>query len=455
MEPPRRAWEHAILAVSCLPSCRGVALLMPIFGSTHGSRPPWTARCARFLALLAACLLGASLTGCAQILGIEDLPELQPSNGALAEHLEGVSAELLVPSSANAVLHTDTGELVLLEGGEEVRGPGEGVIDGIGFFILEDGIAVLAVSALTLESDATLAAYGELPLILLSAGDVWIEGRIDFSAPCDGVTNACPAPGGGAGAVMQSGRATGCAPGEDGAGKTGGGGGGFLTDGAEGGADDEADVSGGAGGVLASDECPDAWLDYLTGGSGGGAGGAELSGGDGGGGGGAVQITSFTRIDIMGDPASAPDALDVVATSYIPTTGIFANGAGGKAGGSGGGGGGAGGAILLEAPVLEIRNAYVTANGGGGGAGGGASVPAADGENGHTDGNPAIGGAGDFPGGNGGTGALAPTPGAGGLFGGGGGGSAGIIHLHVAEPELVIESSIVSPEPTYSDPSWN
>jgi hypothetical protein len=393
-----------------------------------------------------------------------------PSSGARADHLDGVTAGLTVPATRILNLDTDTGAMVLfdapaaiagasadpgdlgqrwrmavLPAGETVlRRAGEGVVDGIGFHIVDDQVAVLAVTSLTIEPDAALFPIGTRALVVLSEGEVSIQGVFDVSAPCDGTTRICGGPGGGDGAETQGDLATGCAPGRNGngsfsGGRTGGGGGGFSTDGAAGGTAGGGTVPGGAGGSLELGDCPGSSLEPLIGGGGGGAGAYLAEGGSGGGGGGALQITSFTSITIN-PPAS----------SFF--LGIFANGAGGDgASDGGGGGGGAGGAILLEAPAITVDGGYIVANGGAGGAGGMAGSVNNPGENGQFNGEVALGGTGQFPGGNGGTGDDAPQLGLGGGDStGGGGGSAGIIHLHVPPDKLVIDGARFSPQPIIS-----
>ena len=231
------------------------------------------------------------------------------------------------------------------------------------------------------------------------------------------------------------------------------------------------DSFGGAGG--APDGCSQDLM-VLAGGSGGGAGGPENAGGDGGGGGGAVQITSLTRIEIIGEPStdewSSDESFSGIAGGggYIPITGIFANGRGGApsraTSDGGGGGGGSGGAILLEAPSIEIRDAYLTANGSGGGGGSAAlsALPSTAGHDGPRADRAAYGGAGESWGGEGGTGNSEPLPGqdnlasagGSGTSAGGGGGSAGVIHLHVPDRWNRIEGSTFSPESSSHDPAW-
>jgi hypothetical protein len=406
--------------------------------------------------------------------GFEVEGSFVPSSGASLDDLTGVTGGLVLEPDSVVVLDTDTGAITdyteatvamgvralrsrvagwqasLLPAGEiTVREPGQGVDGGIGFRLLDDELSVLAVNELKVGQDAVLLLVGNRGVVLLSAGDVNIQGIVDASAPCDGETLSCGGPGAGNGAEEQQDQATGCAPGESGEGsiasaaRTGGGGGGFATDGATGGTAGSGTALGGAGGSLELGECPGESLQPLRGGGGGGAGSFDDSGGGGGGGGGALQITSLTRI-----------VLDAPASSMF--LGIFANGAGG--GGAidgGGGGGGAGGAILLEAPEITADAVYVVANGGGGGGGGIAGTENLDGENGTQNGAVAAGGLGDFDGGSGGTGMSSPGNGeGGGLNTGGGGGSVGIIRVHVAPGRFSRASAVFSPEPQIGEPQW-
>ena len=372
---------------------------------------------------------------------------LVPSNGATVGQLDGATAGLTVPASTGiddrAGIDTDTGRIVA--GGVEVRAAGEGVVDGIGFYPLPDSnIAVLAMTALVVEPDGYLFAVGSRALVILSAGDVRIQGVVDVSAsPCPGEEAArCAGPGGGDGALDLTEQAGGCAPGKNGDGldgvgdETGGGGGGMGRDGGAGGLGGDGTAPG-AGGNINDSNCPRTALVPLEGGSGGGAGGIDGLGGLGGGGGGAIQITSLTRIVVQGQAGA------------VEATGIRASGGGGGPGrnSTGGGGGGSGGAILLEAPAIELRAAVLAANGGGGG-GGGEDVVGGDlvtaGEDGRFGAEQARGGVGLFGGGVGGSFAGPAGIGAGGGDAtGGGGGGVGRIRLNVPEATLVIDDDAV------------
>ena len=448
-----------------------------------------------FPALLAGCLLACSLAGCAQCIGIQALPasddaqgpgdsvqsatdahgpgdaqggglppgdRLVPSNGAMLSHLDGVIA-LHVQAGVTLTVSTDTGGIVSSKIGM-IRSPGKGLRDGIGYFPLprapggpDDtlGPAVIAVAALSVEPGGTLTATGTRPLLVLSRGDVSIRGSVSVSADGRSGLDNVPGAGGGMGAVYASDRAGGCAPGENGGENAGGGGGGFRHPGGKGG--NSSAGAGGKGGSPADGGCAQERA-ILTGGSGGGTGAGEV-GGKGGSGGGAVQITSLTGIEILGEPEAASASAVIWDPSLL--TGVFASGSGGDGGGGGfsgsggGGGGGSGGMILLEAPWIVIRDAYLTANGGGGGGGSAVMSEVRDGDDGIPEGSNAFGGQGDAWGGDGGTGMLMPTGGEGGSdHAGGGGGSAGVIRLHVPSDQHDLEQAELSPEPSLYEPVW-
>ncbi len=373
---------------------------------------------------------------------------LVPSNGATMVHLIGVTNPLTVPAGVDAIISSDDGTIQV--DAAIVRPGGETVVAGIAFVKLLGGVSLLAVSSVSIGEGATVRIRGASPLIILSAGNVAIQGVIDVSAGCANGSNICGGPGGGNGSTHEDVASTGCAPGSNGGGsngpkpETGGGGGAFGSGGAAGG-DANGSNPGGGGGTLPG-TCPGQTLVPLVGGSAGGAGGESNFGGDGGGGGGSLQITSFTEIAILGAPGG-----DVV--------GIRASGAGGRGGedSDGGGGGGSGGGILLEAPRIHIDQATLAANGGGGGGGGndpdgrhGAYGPFSDVQ--------AAGGSGggSRAGGSGGSLLGAPTKGVGGGDDtGGGGGGVGILRLNARAAYVTLGTVVISPAHTRGDPQTN
>lgn len=371
---------------------------------------------------------------------------LVPSNGARVDlHLQSATAALAIAAGLGATLDTDDGRLVI--GEIEHRAGGEGVVSGIGFYRLSDQVAVLGVDSMSVGFGATLRLRGARALIILSAGDVAIEGVVDLSAGCEAGSVTCGGPGGGDGSADDRVAASGCSPGGNGDGafglkpETGGGGGSFGTAGAPGGAGDGSNP-GGVGGALPG-TCTGPELEPLLGGSGGGAGGFDECGGDGGGGGGALQITSLATITIKGNAAAEL------------MVGIRASGAGGRGGenSDGGGGGGSGGGILLEALRIELDRAVLAANGGAGG-GGGNAPETNRGEDGPFGNAQAQGGSGGRGGGVGASvlGAASAGVGGGDDTGGGGGGT-GIVRLNVPISGLITGPEvIISPDPTRSDP---
>jgi hypothetical protein len=373
--------------------------------------------------------------------------ELVPSNGADRSQLEGVTADLHIPTGRLYRLDTETGSILddrMVDADIEVRAGGAGVLNGIGFYTLPDGVAVLAVKSFVMEADTGLLVDGPNALVILSEGDVDLQGQINASAVGNG--SSIGGPGGGAGALPGVSPAEGCAPGGDGSGingvgdETGGGGGGLGSDGAPGGVGSDG-AGPGAGGESSNPECPGSDLVPLRGGSGGGGGSFGVSAGAGGGGGGGIQISSFTRISLLGTPGQFVD-------------GILANGGGGGPGDStqGAGGGGSGGGILLEAPVMEVTAVILAANGGGGGGADDSTLSSA-GEDGRFDSTQAEGGTGQRPGGRGGALNGGATIGTGGADGtGGGGGGVGIIRFNVPMAELKIAGATISPAFQRGDP---
>jgi hypothetical protein len=263
---------------------------------------------------------------------------------------------------------------------------------------------VISAGTFTITARGTLTAAGTSPLVVVSAGDVLVEGTFDVSA-----TGTTPGAGGGRGGagsgvgVGGEGRSPGAGGARSGVDDGGGGGGGLCGRGGDGGG---SVAPGGEGGAVVK-----GWdLVPIEGGSGGGDGGG--SGGAGGGGGGALQITSGTLIAIR-------------AT-------IHGGGGGGGAGErmtGAGGGGGSGGAVLLEAPEIRLEGVgRVSVAGGGGGGSGASGGNGAPGEDGRLALASASGGTGYASGGSGGGGATLGGGNGGVQYnGGGGGGGAGCI----------------------------
>jgi len=335
---------------------------------------------------------------------------------------------LSVESDAKWLIQSDTGEISFE--GRVMRPAGAGLRNGIAYEKLSPSVAVLMLGGIDVKANAELRIYGEQALVLLSFGDVRVDGLIQVSGGlcADGKTAlSCAGPGGGHGG--DSSAAKGCAPGGAGEekGDTGGGGGSLGTAGASGGAEaDDGKSPGGSAGIIGT-ACVGATLVPLMGGSGGGRGGGS-GGGMGGGGGGALQITAFGSITI-----SASGQLN-------------AAGAGGEGDEGGGGGGGSGGAILLESRRIQIQGT-VAANGGGGGGGGASS---SDGQTGLCGTAQAPGGgAASHKGGEGGSHAgAARRGGSASSDTGGGGGGMGHIRFNTAEQPADITTATLSPAPS-------
>lgn len=370
--------------------------------------------------------------GCADTGGTVKGPhcmELVPSNGVTTALLIGATADI---TGIDFDFNTDTGE-VTKEGGVLVRPAGTGVINGIGFTIV-DKMAVFSVHSASVAPLANAGddwdADGANAFILYAATTIEVLGRIDVGA---NGTDAGPAGSSGG----QSNNIVGCR-GRAGLWQAigigeGGGGGGARTAGGNGAP--SMSLTFGAGGPSCASQPSTI---PLRGGYGGGPGGydataATVKGGAGGGGGGAIGLVAMESITISGQVTAPGSGGDSPASA------------------DGGGGGGAGGAVFLEAPVVTITGA-LTANGGGGGA-----PSANDGSRGHTnDGSAADGGVfGNGAGGRGGTGSVSPgngttatdaTPSA---RGGGGGGAAG--RTHVKSRSRTTTGAALSPAPALDD----
>lgn len=290
------------------------------------------------------------------------------------------------------------------------------------FVAIDSPYCVVLGANITVAAGVTLRAIGSRPLVLLSSGNITVDGTIDVSSR-RATRDAVPV----AETVGAAGNYSMCSAfrrqvdssvdgGAGGAGGTFGGTGG-------GGGDGNYDIiNARAQGGLAP-ENPDTFPEtMLRGGcraqNGGNAGPTATNGGKGGPGGGVVVLSAKLGIVVNGA--------------------IAANGAGGMGGGAqaGGGGGGSGGLIILQGATVR-RAGKLTANGGGGGEGGAIDVGeviGADGSDGAVNGSPAPGGNSAIPPSRGGEGGARGAPGGdAGTFsddaGAGGGGAVGFIRI--------------------------
>jgi hypothetical protein len=372
----------------------------------------------------------ACASGCRPLSTPPHCAVLAPSGTADASDYDGT---MMMAFTHDVTFDTDQGTIT--ETGGFTRPAGAGVMAGVGFRnVAQPGstvrVGIFGVKGLSLAAGAHLSVTGKSPLVIVSAGDVSIDGTVDFTGSCA----TGPFAGGGAGGkpTVSNGDGLGTRGGLAGSGgldtASGGGGGGFADAGGNGGNGNGS--TGGVGGVGFGDLTASPLL--LIGGSGGGAGGAGNSGGNGGSGGGAGQIAVDGALTISGA--------------------VTAGGCGGLAGAAqgGGGGGGSGGAFLLEARTIHLtKTATLAANGGGGG---GASLGQPGGEGG-ANASFAVGGAGANGGSAGGTGG-----GSGRLRGqtgatstksaGGGGGAAGRIGMKTLSGTITDDGATLSPTRT-------
>ena len=223
-------------------------------------------------------------------------------------------------------------------------------------FAVENGLAGIAASQVTVPANATVRVTGALPLVIVSGSSISVAGRIDISA--HGVSPGAGGAGPGAG-----GAGAGTAGNQNAAGDSGGSGAGYGTSGGKSGDDTGTGCGiGGTKGVAGGTTTGAPALTTLAGGAGGGAGKpgscdpTNYPAAVGGAGGGALQLTAATSITVAGA--------------------INAGGGGGQGGckdpgqanSGSGAGGGSGGAIFLETPALTVTGT-LAANGGGGGGG--------------------------------------------------------------------------------------
>lgn len=340
--------------------------------------------------------------------------QLAPANGVTPALLVDVTADL---TTDKMKFDTDDGSIRVMN--TDIRPPGEGLMNGVRFQII-DGAGVFAARSFSLVPGEEWLVSGSRPIVLYAATTITLAADIDVGAGFGGVggpgatgRNGSTGVGGCRG---RAGRGIDSLHGEGG----GGGGGAAGVAGGNGGPSNQGGTFTGVGGT-----CPtNPSTIPLRGGNGGGDGG-DSSSNFGGGGGGAIALVAMESVTITAEVA-APGG-----------------GGGSLSTGNGGGGGGGGGAILIEAPTVTITGP-LTANGGGGGAPSGGS----DGSRGSkTSATPALGGnytgsGGPARGGNGGAGTTVPTNGASYNFndaaaipptntnrGGGGGGAAGLIEV--------------------------
>lgn len=314
------------------------------------------------------------------------------------------------------------------------QGPPGTPLMQIGSIYLSGGtrVRLLHVTSFSLPSaSTTLFVRGDLPLLVVSEGNIDINGQID-------ATGAVKTPGAGCSAGLGEGHAN--------PGSTGGGGGGFLSGGGLGGAAGTG-TSGGVGGAVIGTAMQRPLVAGCPGAAGGTPSATGAPAGAGGFGGGAVELAARGTITINGR---------IVAGGAGGAIGMYSNPITQCPNGcaTGGGGGGAGGAIVLEATSVTFApNATACATGGGGGQGA-ANDPTQQGK----PGNPGTcvgggGGNGNNIGGSGGDGSIsqtdaspgkAPAAGASGA-GGGGGGGAGRIRIHAsnitASPSQIVPAA--------------
>lgn len=288
-----------------------------------------------------------------------------------------------------------------------------------------NGVRTIWTARFRVATGVTLRVVGPMPLAVISADTIRVEGVIDVGSHVAGADS-----GDGAGSNPTVCPLTPPIAGEQCLqhGGSGGGGGGFSGAGGRGG-----DGGGGRGAP-----CGSLGLTYSTGGIGGVALSpipAMLRGGCGG----RIGGNNTDAGSLGGPPGSGGGAILMVARSTVSVPGVIRAGGAGGGGGilkrAGGGGGGSGGMIVLEGTSIMIDGA-LAANGAGGG-GGCEDANGAPGEDGRGDDQVADGGANQgagTDGGNGGAGATragtaATTADRG---GGGGGGGTGFIRLHAA-----------------------
>ncbi|MBK7075442.1 MAG: hypothetical protein IPH44_24445 [Myxococcales bacterium] len=183
--------------------------------------------------------------------------------------------------AGRATIDTTTGAIT--REGATVRGPGQGVVDGVSFTIVASGVAALASPRFVVAAGADVRVIGDNALILIATDEVDVAGTIDLGATAPPFGG----PGGGRGGVASQ-PATGCGPGSQPVGP--GGAAAALTPPGAGRRGDRA--------ARRPDHVRQPLAEPLVGGSGGGAGNNGLAAG--GGGGGALQISAGRAIRIHG-----------------------------------------------------------------------------------------------------------------------------------------------------------
>jgi hypothetical protein len=406
-----------------------------------------------------------SASGCAQWIGIEDLPEITDAPPRDRPDADPTAPDASVsPTDANleetcgwpfAPKHFDPcaqanpvalTRLVLDDDGIYIYNTDTGLLTnpaGIDIIpplpsTLEQGGQVRAfwVDGLDLQSGSTLRVIGVRPLMIVSTDEIRVSGILDVSSTWDPATLTFD-PGAGADPPSVECANKGVQPGGDCTNGGGGGGSaGFGGPGINGGrgagtatCDGASGIAGGRGGNAVP--APTTIRGGCKG-ERGGNGDAALLYGLGGFGGGAVHLVSQVGVDIQGTVHAGGAA-----------------GSGAEDNRSGGGGAGSGGFIGLEALDIVIGQSAILAANGGGGGGGCNNGLAGSGDDGKESAQAAIGGAGQSTGGSGGNGSagssLGGEPGTdSSRGGGGGGGGAGYVITYQSTP-AASPQAVISP----------
>jgi hypothetical protein len=393
--------------------------------------------------------LAVALTGCRQILGLDDLPpgdgggddDGAPTDGrasfdggscAWAQQPQSFDPCAIGTPGATVVLATGTYTFDTTSG--VLRDPSGASVPIVTTTVAQAGATAIVwnVVAFHLELGCTLRAIGSAPLIIASWDTITVDGTLDVASRAGSLGAGANAP-----ACATATPGTGDA---GGAGSGGGGGGGFQGRGGNGGeGDNDTPNPGGPGGAATA--LPTFPRGGCLGAPSGQAGPAAVAPSTattvsaGGAGGGAIQLSAQRSIRVAG------------------SVGAGGQGGGGSPGGSacGGGGGGSGGYIGFEAPQIALEGT-IAANGGGGGGSAPFASAGAAGQDGMTSDTAAAGGAASS------CSDLAPSGSAGAIIngpnadnvevacgGGGGGGAAGYI---VTRGSVSGTPIMISPLPT-------